>query len=167
MKKGDTKMEKKFNGAPGMVAPSYNVAPTMGMGKSSCCPSTGNMGPGQMGPYSGGPFSGGPSQVSPFSGGLFSGGPSQVSPFSGGPTQMGPTYVAPTQTLPAQVSPTQNVVQKNIMKHIVPHIHPTHTTTVNDHVFQHQHYFPQTCSVVNQCCNQHVICGPRPPRPYC
>nr|WP_042350143.1 CotD family spore coat protein [Bacillus massiliigorillae] len=69
--------------------------------------------------------------------------------------------------MPANVSPTNNVVNKNIFKHIVPHVHPTHTTTVNDHVFQHQHYFPQTQSVVNRCCNQQVICGGMPPMPTC
>nr|WP_034293953.1 MULTISPECIES: CotD family spore coat protein [Bacillus] len=78
--------------------------------------------------------------------------------------------------MPAQVSPTQQIVQKNVFKHIVPHIHPTHTTTVNEHVYQHQHYFPHTQSVVNECCNQQVMCGPLPPpmpscfcppRPFC
>lgn len=78
------------------------------------------------------------------------------------------TNVCPTQMMPAQVSPTQNIVNKNIYKHIVPHIHPTHATTVNDHIYQHQHYFPQTQSVVNTCksenvfCQQPMMCPPSP-----
>ncbi|MEH6943444.1 CotD family spore coat protein [Bacillus sp. JJ722] len=70
--------------------------------------------------------------------------------------------------MPTQVSPTQNIVNKNIYKHIVPHIHPTHTTTVNDHIYQNQHYFPHTQSVVNTCksenvfCQQPMMCPPSP-----
>ncbi|WP_438824931.1 CotD family spore coat protein [Bacillus sp. JJ722] len=78
------------------------------------------------------------------------------------------TNVCPTQVMPTQVSPTQNIVNKNIYKHIVPHIHPTHTTTVNDHIYQNQHYFPHTQSVVNTCksenvfCQQPMMCPPSP-----
>lgn len=77
----------------------------------------------------------------------------------GGPTQFCPPNFAPTQVGPAQVSPTANTVNTNVMKHIVPHIHPSHTTVVNEHVFEHQHYFPHTTSVVNKCCSRHVFCG--------
>lgn len=80
--------------------------------------------------------------------------PSQVMPGQTMPNQM-----MPTQTMPAQVSPTKNIVNKNVIKTIVPHVHPTHTTTVNEHIYQHQHYFPQTQSVVDTCYNENVICG--------
>ncbi len=102
------------------------------------------------------------------------GGPAQVSPammgpggygLGGYPAQVGPANIAPTQVSPAVVSPTNNILNKNIMKTIVPHVHPTHTTTVNEHVYQHQHYFPHTKSVVNQCCSQQLICTGMPPAP--
>ncbi len=85
---------------------------------------------------------------------------------SGGTTSC-PQNVFPSQVQPANVSPTNNFVKTNVIKHIIPHVHPTHTTTVNEHVFQHQHYFPKTHSVVNKCCNQHVFCGSPPPNPCC
>ncbi len=96
-------------------------------------------------------------------------------PYVGG-AQMGPGYpapgygggpVMPTNVAPAQVSPTTNTVNTNVMKTIVPHIHPSHNTTVNKHVFQHQHYFPHTNSVVNECYNQQSICSGPPPFPPC
>lgn len=156
MKKGDTTMEKKYSGAPGMTAPAYTGSSMPGgCGAGKVMPAYG-MGGYPTGGYPTGGYPSYPSQV--------------------GPAQMGPSMVAPTQTLPPVVHPTQNVINKNIMKHVVPHVHPTHTTTVNEHVFQHQHHFPQTQSVVNKCCNQQVICGPIPrphhgwncpPRPYC
>ncbi|PLT35261.1 hypothetical protein CUU64_05815 [Bacillus sp. V5-8f] len=78
--------------------------------------------------------------------------------------------------MPGTVSPTQNFVNTNVIPHVVPHVHPSHTTNVNQHVFTHQHYFPHTASVVNQCFEQHVVCPGRPPvaplhpclpRPFC
>nr|WP_325048697.1 CotD family spore coat protein [Peribacillus glennii] len=65
--------------------------------------------------------------------------------------------------MPAQVSPPQNFVNTNVFPHVVPHVHPSHTTNVNKHVFTHQHYFPHTQSTVNQCFEQHVVCPGRPP----
>ncbi|WP_435799446.1 CotD family spore coat protein [Peribacillus asahii] len=103
-----------------------------------------------------------PTQVSPAQMGPM---PTNVSPAQFGPMppQTFPTQVAPTQVAPAQVSPTQQIVKTNVMNTVVPHVHPTHTTTVNKHVFTHQHYFPQTQSVVNQCFNQQMVCCPPPP----
>ncbi|MFS0782161.1 CotD family spore coat protein [Bacillus sp. 1P06AnD] len=72
----------------------------------------------------------------------------------------------PTQTAPSQVSPTQHSMNKNVFKTVVPNIHPSHTTTVNKHIIQHQHYFPHTESCVNECCVENVICQP-PPNPCC
>lgn len=81
-----------------------------------------------------------------------------------------PTQVMPTQTAPAQVSPTKQYVNTNVMNTVVPHIHPSHTTTVNKHIYTHQHSFPHTQSVVNECYEQHVVCGapvnPCCPKPY-
>ncbi|MGN1385805.1 MAG: CotD family spore coat protein [Bacillus sp. (in: firmicutes)] len=76
-----------------------------------------------------------------------------------------PVSYAPTQTTSPVVHPTQYSVNRNVFKHVVPHVHPSHNHTVNDHVYQHQHYFKNTCSVSNRCCSQHVVCGPLPPRP--
>ncbi|MGG6445828.1 CotD family spore coat protein [Pseudobacillus badius] len=80
-----------------------------------------------------------------------------------------PPHLCPPQVLPAQfdpplVSPTQQFVKTNVFNTVVPHIHPSHTTTVNKHMIHHQHYFPHTESVVNECCEQHLMCG-MPPRP--
>ncbi|WP_342463223.1 CotD family spore coat protein [Ureibacillus sp. FSL K6-8385] len=79
-----------------------------------------------------------------------------------------PPHVMPTQVAPAQISPTQEVVRTNIFNTIVPHIHPVHTTTVNRHVFHHQHYYPQTYSQVNEYYQTSRQCGdPRNPNPNC
>ena len=67
------------------------------------------------------------------------------------PAHMGPTQTLPTQYDPARVSPTREMVRTNVMNTVVPHIHPSHTTTVNKHVIHNQHYFPHTESVVNEC----------------
>ena len=163
MEKGDAIMEKKFSGAHGMVSPAYTspVSSCGGIGK--------NVSPAMGYPTSYGPSMGGyPTNVSPAAMGGY--------PASYG-SNMGsyPTNVAPTSVLPASVSPTKNIVDSNVFKTIMPHVHPTHKTTVNQHVFQHQHYFPHTQSVVNTCCNQQMICcGPVPqpttfcpPRPHC
>ncbi|WP_083391991.1 CotD family spore coat protein [Bacillus sp. MUM 13] len=79
--------------------------------------------------------------------------------------QCGPVYcpphIAPAQEDPPIYDPAQNYVNTNIYPHIVPHIHPSHTTTVNKQVFMHQHYFPHTESCMNVCCHEHIICGPR------
>lgn len=90
--------------------------------------------------------------------------PTQVSP-----AQVFPSPGFPTQVAPAQMSPTQQFVNTNVMNTVVPHVHPSHLTTVNKHVYTHQHHFPQTQSVVNECLQQQMICGPKPmmPMPYC
>ncbi|MFD0051654.1 CotD family spore coat protein [Actinomycetes bacterium NPDC127524] len=135
-------------------------------------------GPGPMGPQAVSPaeYGPGPMMPGPMSpGGMGAGpmGPQAVSPAGYGPGPMGPQAVSPanigpTNVQPPMVSPTQNFVNTNVSKTIVPHIHPSHTTTVNKHLFQHQHYFPHTASVVNECYNQHMICGNPcpPPRPF-
>ncbi|WP_286676585.1 CotD family spore coat protein [Peribacillus asahii] len=130
------------------------------MGGAPYCPPT-NVSPAQFGPMptnvSPAQFGPMPTNVSPAQFGPM---PSQVSPAQFGPM---PPQTLPTQVAPAQVSPTQQVVKTNVMNTVVPHVHPTHTTTVNKHVFTHQHYFPQTQSVVNQCFNQQMVCCPPPP----
>ena len=85
------------------------------------------------------------------------------------PTSYAPSSYAPTQVTSPIVHPTQHSVNRNVFRHVVPHIHPSHTHTVNEHQYQHQHYFTHTCSTSNKCCSQHVVCGhippPCPPRP--
>lgn len=75
------------------------------------------------------------------------------------PAQLGPTQTLPTQYDPPRVSPTRENVRTNVINTVVPHIHPTHTTTVNQHVIHNQHYFPHTESVVNECYETNTICG--------
>lgn len=80
----------------------------------------------------------------------------------------GPVNVHPANVMPPVVSPTQQFVNTNQFTTIVPHIHPSHTTTVNKHKFIHEHYCPHTQSVVNEVSHQHVNCGcPRPMKPFC
>ena len=76
-----------------------------------------------------------------------------------------PNNFAPTPTTSPIVHPTRQSVSRNVFRHVVPHVHPSHHHTVNEHVYQHQHYVTNTCSTSNRCCSQHVFCGPLPPRP--
>ncbi|GIN39147.1 MULTISPECIES: CotD family spore coat protein [Heyndrickxia] len=70
-----------------------------------------------------------------------------------------PPSVLPTQYDPGLTDPPQNAVRTTVIPHVIRHVHPSHTTNVNKHVFTHQHYFPHTESVVNVCCENHVFCG--------
>ncbi|MBA4536125.1 spore coat protein CotH [Bacillus aquiflavi] len=78
-------------------------------------------------------------------------------------------YCGPN-VMPAIVHPTKCCMNHTFSKSIVPHIHPTHTTTVNHHLYEHQHYFPHSYSAANEVSNQHLSCGagpgPRPRPPY-
>lgn len=97
-------------------------------------------------------------------------GPAQMMPNPLGPSnvlgaQYDPPQMMPTQVAPTQVSPTQQFVKTNLFNTVVPHVHPSHTTIVNKQLINHQHYFPHTQSVVNQCFEKHTVCG-CPPRPF-
>lgn len=72
----------------------------------------------------------------------------------------------PPNMLPPVVYPTQQFVNTNQFTHIVPHVHPSHTTTVNQHMYKHEHYCPHTHSVVNEVCHQHFNCCPPPRMPF-
>ncbi len=77
-------------------------------------------------------------------------------------------YCRPPHVLPAIVHPTKCCVNHTFSTVEVPHIHPSHTTTVNHTMYQHKHYFPQTQSMVNQVSNQQFNCsgpGPAPMAP--
>ncbi|MED4453766.1 CotD family spore coat protein [Metabacillus fastidiosus] len=65
------------------------------------------------------------------------------------------------------IHPTKKCCVNTYSETIVPHIHPQHTTIVNHEHYKHQHYFPQSTSVVNEVTNQHFASlGPAPfPRP--
>lgn len=89
------------------------------------------------------------------------------SPTAVSPAQYGPTQTSPSQVAPAQVSPTQQYVNTNVSNTVIPVVHPSHTTNVNKHVNTYKHYFPHTQSVVNECYNQHLICGRPPQNPCC
>lgn len=61
------------------------------------------------------------------------------------------------------VHPTKCCVKNLYSTTEVPHIHPSHTTYVNNQQFQHKHYFPQTDSMVDSVSHQHFNCGPGGP----
>jgi spore coat protein D len=64
--------------------------------------------------------------------------------------------------LPTVVHPTKCCVNHTFTNNVVPHVHPSHTTTVNHINYQHQHYFPHTQSAVNEVTHQHFVAGPGP-----
>ena len=70
-----------------------------------------------------------------------------------------PGQVASTQYQTPRVSPTRHYVQPNVANTVVPHIHPSHLTTVHNHCIHHQHHFPHTESVQHHCNEQHTMCG--------
>ena len=75
------------------------------------------------------------------------------------PPQYCPPQKLPTQYDPPLVSPTQQYVKTNLSNTEVAHFHPSHTTTVNKHFVNNKHYFPHTESCVNECYEQHTMCG--------
>ena len=70
-----------------------------------------------------------------------------------------PRQMMPDMQEPARVSPTREYVRTNIFNTYVPHIHPSHTTTVNKRYTHHQHYFPHTESTVEECYETNTMCG--------
>src|ERR1700730_12712236 len=87
------------------------------------------------------------------------------------PPQPCPPIYCPPQAFPAQYDPPlfdppQQYVKTNLLPKVVPHVHPSHTTTVNKLMVNHQHYFPHTESCVNECCETHTMCGV-PVNPCC
>jgi spore coat protein D len=101
--------------------------------------------------------------------------PNQIAPMQPMPAQYCPPQpcpqYCPTQVFPAQydpplVSPGQQYVKTNVFNKVVTHLHPSHTTTVNKQMINHQHYFPHTESCVNECCETHTMCG-MPHNPCC
>ncbi|XJZ25924.1 CotD family spore coat protein [Bacillota bacterium Lsc_1132] len=63
-----------------------------------------------------------------------------------------------TNYMPPVIHPTNINVNHTFSTTVVPHIHPTHTTTVNHHLYQHKHYCPQTYSCTNEVSNQQYNC---------
>jgi spore coat protein D len=74
-------------------------------------------------------------------------------------------HCKPNNILPAVVHPTKCCVNNTFSNNIVPHIHPTHTTTVNHVNYEHQHYFPHTQSVENVVTNTQANMGSAPMAP--
>ncbi|WP_319003686.1 spore coat protein [Sutcliffiella horikoshii] len=70
--------------------------------------------------------------------------------------------MAPNSMAPI-VHPTKCCVKNLYSTTEVPHIHPSHTTYVNNQQFQHKHYFPHTDSMVDSVSHQHFNCGPGGP----
>lgn len=70
-----------------------------------------------------------------------------------------PMQAGATQFEQSRVSPTRQYVQRNMTNAVVPHFHPSHLTTVNQHFINNQHHFPHTESVVNECYETNTMCG--------
>lgn len=66
----------------------------------------------------------------------------------------------PCNVAPTVVHPTKQCVANNFCEEEVNHIHPTHTTLVNNKLIKNKHYYPQTGSVVNQVAQTNVNMGP-------
>ena len=179
MMKGDVLMFNRHSGyhQPFMgVSPAHMGAPmgpnahVMGAFKGKKTPgfaptgvSPAAMGPTPYGPMGVSPAAMGPTPYGPMGVSPAAMGPTPYGPMGVSPAGIGPTNVFPPSVAPTQVSPAQQSVNANVINTVVPHVHPSHTTTVNKHVFTHKHYFPHTQSVVNQCCEQHLVCpGPGP-----
>lgn len=69
----------------------------------------------------------------------------------------------PTTVCPPVVSPTKCNVNHTCQNIIIPHVHPSHTTTVNHINYQHQHHFPHTTSCVNEVTVTDIGAVPGPP----
>ncbi|MER2000280.1 MAG: CotD family spore coat protein [Lysinibacillus sp.] len=70
-----------------------------------------------------------------------------------------PTITNPTQYEQPRVSPTRHYMQRNVSNTVVPNVHPSHLTTVNEYYRHNQHYFPHTTSQVNCCYEMDQMCG--------
>ncbi|WP_156791506.1 spore coat protein [Bacillus sp. SG-1] len=64
-------------------------------------------------------------------------------------------HCRPNQVLPTVMHPTKCCKVNNYSTYEVPHVHPQHTTIVNNQMYQHKHYFPQTQSMVDSVSHQH------------
>ncbi|MGR5900823.1 CotD family spore coat protein [Bacillus cereus] len=83
-----------------------------------------------------------------------------------------PQQINPTQTLPAQYNPVQQNTTTSNQDVIIPVVHPSHTTHVNQTNYKYVHSFPHTESVVNQTTQQHLYSQPTnqtnvAPSPFC
>lgn len=90
---------------------------------------------------------------------MFDGGMNQMNQGMLNNAQQLPTQTAPNQYASPQVSPTRQYVQRNVTNSVVPHVHPSHLTTVNQQYIHNQHHFPHTQSVVNECYETNTMCG--------
>jgi spore coat protein D len=71
-----------------------------------------------------------------------------------------------TNFMPPVIHPTNQIVNHTFSTTVVPHIHPTHVTTVNHHMFQHKHFCTESESCAENVCSQHInCCPPCPPSP--
>ncbi|WP_254901149.1 CotD family spore coat protein [Tuberibacillus sp. Marseille-P3662] len=69
----------------------------------------------------------------------------------------------PPQMMPAQFDPPQENVVYHPQDVIIPHVHPSHTTHVNQLNYKHMHYFPHTESMEETCTSEEYCCpGPFP-----
>ncbi|RIW33104.1 spore coat protein CotD [Bacillus salacetis] len=71
-------------------------------------------------------------------------------------------HCRPNQVLPTVMHPTKCCKVDTFSTYEVPHVHPQHTTIVNNQMYQHKHYFPQSQSMVDSVSHQHFNCGQGP-----
>ena len=65
-----------------------------------------------------------------------------------------------TNFMPPVIHPTNQIVNHTFSTTVVPHIHPTHVTTVNHHMYQHKHYCTESASCCDEVCSQQINCCP-------
>jgi len=65
-----------------------------------------------------------------------------------------------TNFMPPVIHPTNQIVNHTFSTTVVPHIHPTHVTTVNHHMYQHKHYCTESASCCEDVCSQQINCCP-------
>ncbi|MCM3006361.1 CotD family spore coat protein [Priestia koreensis] len=75
--------------------------------------------------------------------------------------QTSPYQQMPTQMMPAQFDPVKQNTSVTKQDIVVPVVHPSHTTHINQQNYKYMHSFPHTQSVVNQTTHQH-FCAPTP-----
>ncbi|MBU9721419.1 MULTISPECIES: CotD family spore coat protein [Bacillaceae] len=65
------------------------------------------------------------------------------------------------QYYPQRVAPTRQSVRQFDVDHVVPVVHPSHTTNVVNNNWRYYHSFPHTESTVCRTTCQDFICPPR------
>ncbi|SDZ58580.1 Inner spore coat protein D [Evansella caseinilytica] len=85
-------------------------------------------------------------------------------PFAPAAAPVAAPAIAPTaaQFYPPRVTPTRQSVRQFNVDHVVPVVHPSHTTNVITNNWRYYHSFPHSESTVCRTTCQDFICPPRP-----